>query len=108
MLSLVIPRLRRPVLIHHVVAWVCACLLIVVLVNRVPHIPGNESSWTPSAPSQMTAKVVAKDFFILHPPPARSLLLPRSVPVQIEAHEEQLFVFVCLDNRLLTRPPPCT
>ena len=108
MVSLVIPRLRRPVLIHHVVAWVCACSLIVVLANRVPHIPTNDNSWVSSAPSPMTAKVVAKDFFILHPPPARSLLLPRSLPVRVEAREEQPVVFFSLDNRLLTRPPPCT
>jgi hypothetical protein len=108
MLSLLIPRPRRPILLHLAVVWVCACSLIVVLANRVPRIPGNETGWVTSAPSQMTAKVVAKDFFMLHPPAARSLLLPRSLPVRMESHEEQLIVFVALDNHLLTRPPPCT
>jgi len=106
MLLLLIPWRRRPVLMHHVVAWVCACSLILVLANRVPHIPTNETSWVTSAPSQMTAKVMAKDFFLLCPPAARSLLLPRSLPVRVAAREEQLIVLVALDNRLITRPPP--
>jgi hypothetical protein len=108
MLLLLIPRPRLLVLMHHAVAWVCACSLILVLANRVPHIPANETSWVTSAPSQMTAKVVAKDFFVLYPPAARSVLPPRALPVRIEAREEKLFDFVSLDNRLLTRPPPCT
>jgi hypothetical protein len=108
MLPLLIPHTRRSVLVHALVAWVCACSLIVVLANRVPRIPGNETCWVNSAPSQMTAKVVAKDFFLLHPPAARSLLLPHPIPVRIETHKERFVVFVSLDNRLLTRPPPGT
>jgi hypothetical protein len=108
MLSLLIPRPRHPALVHQVVVWVCACSLIVVLANRVPRIPGNEICWVTSAPSEMTTKLVAKDLFMLHPPAARSLSLPRSLPVRVEAHEERLIVFASLDNRLLTRPPPYT
>jgi hypothetical protein len=108
MLSLLISPPRRPALMHSATVWVCACSLIVVLANRVPRIPRNETSWIASAPSQMIAKVLAKDFFVLHPPAARSILLPRSVPLRIEAREVHPIVSTALDNRLLTRPPPST
>jgi hypothetical protein len=68
---------------------------------------GNEgTSWLPSAPSHMTAKVMAKDFFVLQQLPTGRILLPRSAPSRIETREENPLVSISLDNRLFTRPPP--
>jgi hypothetical protein len=101
------PRPRRSTRIHCVAAWICAFSLVVVLVNRFPRIEGNEeSSWVPSAPSHMTAKVMAKGFFLLQQPPAGRILFPRSVPLRIEISEERPLASIVLDNRLFTRPPP--
>ena len=49
---------------------------------------------------------MAKDFFVLQPPAAVRILLPRSVPLRIEVSEERPPVSLALDNRLFTRPPP--
>jgi hypothetical protein len=54
----------------------------------------------------MTAKVMAKDFFVLPLPPTGKILLPRSVPSRIETREEDPAFSISLDNRLFTRPPP--
>ena len=108
MLSRLIPQPCRLTRARSAVVWVCACSLIVVLANRVPRIPGNETSWVPSAPSQLTAKVLAKDFFVLHPPAAGGILLPHSVRLPIKAREEQPIVSISLDSHLLIRPPPST
>jgi hypothetical protein len=68
---------------------------------------GNEgTSWVPTSLSHTTAKVMAKDFFVLHPPPTGTILLPRSVPSRIEIREEHPLISISLDNRLFTRPPP--
>jgi hypothetical protein len=54
----------------------------------------------------MTAKVMAKDFFVLQPPSAARILPPRSAPMRVEISEERPLVAIVLDNRLFTRPPP--
>jgi len=49
---------------------------------------------------------MAKDFFVLPPPPTGRILLDRSAPLRIEISEEHPLVSLALDNRLFTRPPP--
>src|SRR6266481_6339563 len=107
MLSLLTPRPRRPTRIQCVAAWVCAFSLVVVLGNRFPrYSPCDETSWVPSASSHLTAKVMAKDFFVLQPPAAVRIPLLRSAPMRVEISEQPLLVPIVLDNRLFTRPPP--
>jgi hypothetical protein len=101
------PRPRFLSRTHCVAAWICAISLVVVLVNRFPRTASNEqASWARSTPSHLTAKVMAKDFFVLQPPPAVRILLPRFAPVRVEISEERPLVPIALDNRLFTRPPP--
>jgi hypothetical protein len=107
MLSPLMARPRRLTCTRFAVVWLCVFSLIVVLANRVPRIPGNEeTSWVPSAPSQMTAKVLAKDFYVLLPPASGAVTLLRSIPSPLETREEHPVVSTSLDNRLFTRPPP--
>jgi hypothetical protein len=54
----------------------------------------------------MTAKVMAKDFFVLQPPAAARILLPRYVPMRVEIFEERSVASIALDNSLFIRPPP--
>ena len=54
----------------------------------------------------MTAKLLAKDFYLLQPPASDIFALLRSISVREgkeEVHADFLFF---LDNRLYTRPPP--
>jgi hypothetical protein len=104
--SLLMAPPRRLTCMRSAVVWLCAFSLIVVLANRVPRIPGNETCWVPSAPSQMTAKVLAKDFYVLLPPASGAIALLRSIPSPLETREEHPIVSISLDNRLFTRPPP--
>jgi len=105
--SLITPRLRRLTRIQCVAAWICAISLVVVLVNRFPrYSPCEGISWVPSSSSHMTAKVMAKDFFVLPPPATDRILLPHSAPVRVEISEERPLTSNVLDNRLFTRPPP--
>jgi hypothetical protein len=107
MLALLKPRPRRLTCIRFAVVWLCAFSLIVVLANRVPRIPGNEeTSWVPSAPSQLIAKVLAKEFYVFLPPSSGASTLLHSIPSRLENREEHPIVSVSLDNRLFTRPPP--
>jgi hypothetical protein len=107
MVFLLIPRTCRLGRAQCAAAWVCAFSLVLVLANRFPRIEGNEeASWVAAAASHMTAKAMAKDFFVLQPPPTGSILLPRFVPLRIETREEHFVVSMSMDNRLLTRPPP--
>jgi hypothetical protein len=87
--------------------WICAFSLVLVLANRFPRIECNEeTSWVPSAPSHMTAKVMAKDFYVLLPPSSGAVTLLRSIPFPLETREVYPIVSISLDNRLFTRPPP--
>jgi hypothetical protein len=107
MLSLLMPRACRLTRVQCVTAGICALSLIILLANRFPRIEGNEQfSWVPSAPSHLTAKLMAKDFFVLQSPAAVRILLPRSVPMRIEISEERPAVSLAQDSRLFTRPPP--
>lgn len=54
----------------------------------------------------MTAKVLAKDFYVLLPPASGAIALLRSIPSPLETREEHPIVSISLDNRLFTRPPP--
>jgi hypothetical protein len=86
--------------------WLCAFSLLVALANRVPHFAQGETSWVRSTPPHITARIMAKDFFLL-PPPASGIFTPlRSVPVLRTAKEARPPSPVFLDNRLYTRPPP--
>jgi hypothetical protein len=106
MLSRLMPPPRRLTRAQCAVVWICVFALIVVLANRFPRIPVCQvTSWVPSAPSQITAKVLSKDLFV--PPPAcGAIKLLRSVPSPVELREERPIVSISLDNRLFTRPPP--
>ena len=105
--SLITPRPRRLTRIQCAAAWICAISLVVVLVSRFPrYSPSDSTSWVPSSSSHMTAKVMAKEFFVLQPPAAARILLPRSAPVRFEISEERPMASAVLDNRLFTRPPP--
>ena len=107
MLSLLIARPRRLTRVQCAAVWICAFSLVLVLANRFPRIEGNQqASWVLSAPSHITAKVMAKDFFVLPPPATGKISLPRTVPLQIETQKQMPLVSICLDNRLFTRPPP--
>lgn len=59
-----------------------------------------------SAPPQMTAKLLAKDFYLLQPPASGIFTLLRAVPIRSVAKEAWPLLAVFLDNRLYTRPPP--
>ena len=107
MVSLLIPRTCRLGRVQCTAAWVCAFSLVLVLANRFPGIEDNEeTSWVASAASHMTAKVMAKDFFVLQPPAATRILLPRYVPMRVEIFEERSVASIALDNSLFIRPPP--
>jgi hypothetical protein len=107
MLSPLMSRSRRLTRAQCAVVWICVFSLIIVLANRVPRIPGcEETAWVPSAPSQMTAKVLCKDFFVLLPPASGTIALVHSAPSPLELREEDPIVSISLDNRLFTRPPP--
>ena len=105
--SLITPRSHRLTCIHCVAAWICVFSLVVVLANRFQGNPLSDgTSWVPCSSSHITAKVMAKDFFVLQPPSAGRTLLPRSAPGRVEISEERPAASVVLDNRLFTRPPP--
>jgi hypothetical protein len=105
--SHITPRPRRLTFIRGLAAWLCAFSLVVVLANRFPrHSAYYETSWIPSSSSHTTAKVMAKEFFVLEPPAAGRILLSHSAPVRVEISEERPFVAVVLEKRLFTRPPP--
>jgi len=109
MLSLLLTRPRRLTRVQCAAVWVCTFSLVLVLANRFPRIEGNQqTSWVASAPSHITAKVMAKDFFVLPPPATGKISLPRIVPQQIETQELLPAVSTPRDNRLFTRPPPST
>ena len=106
MLSLLTPRPRRLTLAQCAIVWICVFALVVVLVSRFPRIPVCQvASWVPSAPSQITAKVLSKDLFVL-PPACAAIKLLRSAPSPVKLREEHPIVSIALDNRLFTRPPP--
>ncbi len=109
MASLLIPRPHPRTCLTRPVIWLCVFSLVVALANRVPRIPvGGQTSWVPSTPSQITAKVLSKEFFVLLPPLPGAIRLLRSIPSPLEICEERHVVSIFLDNHLFTRPPPST
>jgi hypothetical protein len=107
MMSLLMARPCRLTRAQCAVVWICAFALIVVLANRFPPIPVCQvTSWVPSAPSHITAKVLSKDFFVLPPPTCGAIKLLHSSLSPVELREEHPIVSISLDNRLFTRPPP--
>lgn len=86
--------------------WICAFSLLVVLANRVPRFPGSELSWVPSVSSQVTVKLLAKEFFLLQPPESDIFTPLRSILVRKRAEELNAVFPAPLDNCLYTRPPP--
>lgn len=89
-----------------VLPWLCAFSLLVVLANRVPRFPGSETSWVRGDPPQMTAKLLAKDFYLLQPPASGIFTQLCSIPVRKAREESRPHFPLFLDNRLYTRPPP--
>jgi hypothetical protein len=107
MLLRLIPRPRCLTRVQSALVWVCALALVILLANRFQRIVANEeTSWVPSVPSHITAKVLSEDFFVLTPPASGCITLPRSAPSPLELREERPVVSVSLDNHLLTRAPP--
>ena len=107
MLSVIMARPRRLTRVHCAAVWLCAFSLVLVLANRFPRNSSyNETSWVLSAPSQIVAKVLAKDFFLLLPPASGAITLIRSAPSPLALSEENPIVSISLDTRLFTRPPP--
>jgi hypothetical protein len=105
--SLLMARQRRLTRVQSTAVWVCALSLVIVLANRFPRISVSDTtSWVPSAPSQMTAKVLAKDFYVLLPPASGAVTPLRPIPSPLETREEHPVVSISLDNCLFTRPPP--
>ena len=107
MLPVITPRSLRLTRIQCVAVWFFAFSLVLVLANRFPRGSGfDETSWVPSAPSHLTAKVMAKEFFVLQSPAAVRVLLHRPVSLPVEIYAERPTVSIAPDNRLFTRPPP--
>jgi len=105
-MSLLMARPCRLTRVQCAVVWICAFALILVLANRFPRIPICQvTSWVPSTPSHITAKVLSKDLFVL-PPACGAIKLLHWAPSPVELREEHPIVSISLDNRLYTRPPP--
>lgn len=88
------------------VLWVCAFSLLFALASRVPRFKGSEVSWVRATPPQMTAKILAKDFYLLQAPASGILTRPRLILIRKLVKETRPPFAVFLDNRLYTRPPP--
>lgn len=105
-MSLLMARPCRLTRAQCAVVWICVFALIVVLANRFPRIPICQvTSWVPSTPSHITAKVLFKDLFVL-PPACGAIKLLHSSSSPVELREEHTIVSISLHNRLYTRPPP--
>ena len=99
-------RARRLTCWRALGSWVCAFSLLIVLANRVPHFPESASTCAPSAPPHLTAKLLAKDFYLLQPPASGIISHLHSTTTRKAAKEAGPLFPVSLDNRLYTRPPP--
>ena len=88
------------------VLWLCVFSLLFALASRVPRFAGDETSWVRSAPPHVTAKLLAKDFYLLQAPRSGILIPLRVVPLRDRVKEAWPLFSVFLDNRLYTRPPP--
>jgi hypothetical protein len=84
----------------------CAFSLLIAVANRVPRFSRTETSWVQSVPLQMTAKLLARDFYLLPPPASGIFTLLLSIPVVKVAEESRPVFPIFLDNCLYTRPPP--
>lgn len=85
--------------------WTCAVALLAVLASRVPHIPSRDLTWNGNGPPQMTAKILAKDFFLLLTP--APILSATKISIRLPyATEDSKAPVVFLDQRLHSRPPP--
>jgi len=86
--------------------WLCVFSLLFALASRVPRFADDETSWVRSAPPHVTAKLLAKDFYLLQAPRSGILIPLRVVPLRDRVSEAWPPFSVFLDNRLHTRPPP--
>lgn len=86
--------------------WACAFSLLIVLANRVPYFSANETSWVGSAPVQLSAKLLVKDLFLLHPPATGMFTVLRSISIRTARKEARPPVSVFLGNCVYIRPPP--
>ena len=89
-----------------VALWLCVFSLLFALASRVPRFAGDKTSWVRSAPPHVTAKLLAKDFYLLQAPLSGLVLPARVVPPRSSVKEAWPLSPVFLDNRLYTRPPP--
>jgi hypothetical protein len=76
-----------------------------ILAIRVPRFPDTQLSWVGSVPPHITAKLLAKDFYLLLPAISGVSVLLLSIPLQRAVEHASPF-FVFLDGRLYSRPPP--
>lgn len=88
------------------VLWLCGFSLLFALASRVPRFSGTETSWVRAAPPHITAKILAKDLYLLQAPLSGILTPPRVTLIRKLVKETQAPFAVSLDNRLYTRPPP--
>ena len=87
----------------------CTLSLLIVLANRVPRFSPScmEASWVRAVPAEMTAKILAKDFYLLQPAPAEDFATVTTKRIgKIAEHAE--LVRAISDDRLFTRPPPAS
>ena len=89
-----------------VALWLCVFSLLFAVASRVPRFAGDATSWVRSAPPHVTAKLLAKDFYLLQAPRSGILIPLRVVPLRDRVSEAWPPFSVFLDNRLHTRPPP--
>lgn len=88
------------------VLWLCAVSLLIALASRVPRFSESETSWVQSGSPQMTAKLLAKDIYLLQPPASGFFTFLRTILIWKAAEEERPVLATSLDNSLYTRPPP--
>src|SRR6516165_11527957 len=88
----------------------CTFSLLIVLANRVPRFSPSciEASWVRAVPAEITAKILAEDFYLLPPSPAKTFRTVSTKRIgKIAEHAEPVRTAI-LDDRLLTRPPPAS
>jgi hypothetical protein len=88
----------------------CTVSLLIVLANRVPRFSpsGIETSWVRAVPAEITAKILAKNFYLLPPSPAEDFATVTTKRIgKIAEHAEPVRTAIS-DDRLFTRPPPAS
>jgi len=71
----------------------CTLSILIVLANRVPRFSPSciEASWVRAVPAEITAKILAKDFYLLQPAPAEDFATVTTKRIgKIAEHTEPL------------------